>query len=606
MRHLARVGRRATATERSLYAYGGPGWVHSDASPRFRFRTLQPSAYILLERAGGDKPGFCGEEEGEVLGEGRQVAGAAASALRDDPGFATHVALATGWARSWWGVFAGRFVSVWLPSFVLFDAGSVSARKAMLAVFPALVWALAAEPVLRSTPRPLRPATTGLVVGPASVASILAVSVWTRESLPGVLALIGYAIGTSVTAAAFEAVLVRVASRSRVFVIGSATAITSLRVHLDQTRDASIDVVGSVRCTGTRDERVLQALEGVTAASEVGANVIVIADDAVSDSAISLVLDENMPFKVIGQMGFYESAFWCVPPQLLSARWFACLVHIRHSPAERPSKRVFDLLTASFGLLIATPLFLLVALAVSWTPGPVIYRQSRIGRGGRKFTIYKFRTMVDGAERSGEALLATQSDTRVTGVGRILRRTHLDELPQLWNVLRGEMSMVGPRPERQELIETLESSIPFWSRRLLTRPGVTGWAQLRCGYASDTDGMVRKLSHDLWYVRHQSLRLDLALCLLTVKEACVYIFGGRRVRPVSISGTLMRVVRGVPLVRTSNQDAAVKPAEEAVLALEAGESRPQPADEDRSNADADDRGVDLFDPLPGWRAAGVD
>jgi lipopolysaccharide/colanic/teichoic acid biosynthesis glycosyltransferase len=146
----------------------------------------------------------------------------------------------------------------------------------------------------------------------------------------------------------------------------------------------------------------------------------------------------------------------------------------------------------------------------------VIYRQTRVGERGRRFTMYKLRTMTETAERPGEAVWACDCDPRATDVGRLLRRTHLDELPQLWNVLRGDMSIVGPRPERPEYIEQLEDSVPFWSRRLLIRPGLTGWAQVRCGYAADSASSAEKLSYDFWYLRHGNLAVDLAVCIRTV------------------------------------------------------------------------------------------
>jgi lipopolysaccharide/colanic/teichoic acid biosynthesis glycosyltransferase len=130
--------------------------------------------------------------------------------------------------------------------------------------------------------------------------------------------------------------------------------------------------------------------------------------------------------------------------------------------------------------------------------------------------MYKFRTMGLDAERPGEPVFARMRDPRVTGVGRFLRHTHLDELPQLWNVLKGEMSIVGPRPERPEFVATLEAEVPYWSRRLLTKPGLTGWAQVRCGYASDSATSAEKLAYDFWYLRHGNGAVDVAVCCRTL------------------------------------------------------------------------------------------
>jgi lipopolysaccharide/colanic/teichoic acid biosynthesis glycosyltransferase len=159
-----------------------------------------------------------------------------------------------------------------------------------------------------------------------------------------------------------------------------------------------------------------------------------------------------------------------------------------------------------------------LALAIKCTPGPVIYRRTRVGERGRRFTMYKLRTMTAAAEEGG-AVWAQPSDPRCAGIGRFLRKTHLDELPQLWNVLKGDMSIVGPRPERPELIAMLEKSVPFWSRRLLLKPGMTGWAQVRSGYTSDCGAAAEKLSHDFWYMRHGNIAIDVAVCLQTVRLA---------------------------------------------------------------------------------------
>jgi lipopolysaccharide/colanic/teichoic acid biosynthesis glycosyltransferase len=191
------------------------------------------------------------------------------------------------------------------------------------------------------------------------------------------------------------------------------------------------------------------------------------------------------------------------------------ILHIWQRPYTRFAKRTFDVVCASVGLILTAPLMLVIACLVRLTPGPIIYRQIRVGEGGRPFTIYKFRTMRRDAEEPGEPAYAQENDPRVTPVGRLLRKTHLDELPQLWVVLKGDMSIVGPRPERPEFIPMLEEAVPFFTRRLLVKPGITGWAQLRRDYASDLEGAADKLSYDLWYVRHRNVVVDLAICAKT-------------------------------------------------------------------------------------------
>jgi lipopolysaccharide/colanic/teichoic acid biosynthesis glycosyltransferase len=162
------------------------------------------------------------------------------------------------------------------------------------------------------------------------------------------------------------------------------------------------------------------------------------------------------------------------------------------------------------------PLIAVAAVAIKLTDGgPILYRQVRIGENGEEFEIVKLRTMSIDAERNG-AQWATANDNRITTVGKILRRTHIDELTQVLNVLRGDMTLVGPRPERPEMVAELEQMFPHYRRRLLVKPGVTGWAQVRCGYAGTELGTAWKLCHDLYYLKHRSLVSDLMIMLETL------------------------------------------------------------------------------------------
>jgi lipopolysaccharide/colanic/teichoic acid biosynthesis glycosyltransferase len=197
------------------------------------------------------------------------------------------------------------------------------------------------------------------------------------------------------------------------------------------------------------------------------------------------------------------------------ARPFFERPHLRQRSYSQFSKRSFDIVVSLLGLLLTGPAWPLLALVVRKTPGALIFRQKRIGQGGELFTIYKLRTMRLDAEPRGQATWAQESDPRVTFVGRLLRDTRLDELPQLWNVLKGDMSIVGPRPERPELDAVLAGAIPDWRRRLLVKPGITGWAQVCNGYTANRSGAEAKLSYDLWYIRHRSLVLDIWVCLRT-------------------------------------------------------------------------------------------
>ena len=232
--------------------------------------------------------------------------------------------------------------------------------------------------------------------------------------------------------------------------------------------------------------------------------------------------------RIVGIDQFYEHAFGRVPAEHLSPIWFMSVLHLYERPQSRVAKRIFDLALASLGLAIAAPVLLILALLVRRSgPGPIIYRQVRLGEGGKTFEILKLRTMVDGAEQDGNPVWATNNDPRETRVGRFMRSTRLDELPQLWNVLRGEMSLVGPRPERPEFVSVLQREVPFWTSRHLVKPGITGWAQVRLGYTSDNRGAAEKLSYDLYYLRHRSVLFDLAITIKTARIVALGVAGHR-------------------------------------------------------------------------------
>lgn len=180
-------------------------------------------------------------------------------------------------------------------------------------------------------------------------------------------------------------------------------------------------------------------------------------------------------------------------------------------------KRLVDIVLSLMGLFFLALLLPFVAVAVYLdSPGPIFYCQERVGEAGLKFRLLKIRSMICGAEEDGQARWADENDRRVTRVGRFLRRTRLDELPQLLNVLRGQMSFIGPRPERPEFVAQLQESIPFYRTRLAVRPGLTGWAQINYPYGSSVEDALVKLQYDLYYIKHESLYLDLLILLKTI------------------------------------------------------------------------------------------
>ncbi len=213
----------------------------------------------------------------------------------------------------------------------------------------------------------------------------------------------------------------------------------------------------------------------------------------------------------------FEDLFHLVPLELIDDDWF---MHVSAMPGYfyvRKLKRAFDVAAASLLLLVLGPVCLAAMLLIRLTsPGPVIFRQERCGRFGRIFKVLKLRTMRLDAETGGPQWAQTD-DPRVTGLGRFLRKYRIDEIPQLINVLRGEMSFVGPRPERPEFVAALSESIPFFSERLMLQPGITGWAQVRYGYGATIEDARRKLEYDLYYMKHMSIFLDAFILLDTIR-----------------------------------------------------------------------------------------
>ncbi len=221
----------------------------------------------------------------------------------------------------------------------------------------------------------------------------------------------------------------------------------------------------------------------------------------------------DLPVRMIEATALYEDVLGHVPIGSINSAWFQFIMHPRYSPSSPLSKRVLDLVVSAALLIVTLPLMLICAIAVKLDDGgPVFYRQRRIGEEGRDFDMVKFRTLAaDADDRIG----SVREAELITRVGRALRKTHFNELPQLFQVLRGEMSLVGPRPEPPALVEELSGLVPYYERRALVKPGLTGWAQVRCGYAGSRYGTAWKMCHDLYYIKHRSALLDLLVMVDT-------------------------------------------------------------------------------------------
>lgn len=224
--------------------------------------------------------------------------------------------------------------------------------------------------------------------------------------------------------------------------------------------------------------------------------------------------------EVLDMPEMYQNLKWRIPVNYVEESWF-----LKEKGFEYPknivvmrAKRIIDIVISALFLLISLPFWPIIALLIKMNSrGPVLYAQKRVGQNEAVFFLYKFRSMIHGAEER-RALWATEKDKRITFVGKIMRRFHLDELPQFWNVIKGEMSLVGPRPERPEFVEELEKKIPFYGLRHFLKPGITGWAQVNYPYASSLKDSEEKLEYDLYYVSHMNLLFDLRILLNTAQK----------------------------------------------------------------------------------------
>jgi sugar transferase (PEP-CTERM system associated) len=215
---------------------------------------------------------------------------------------------------------------------------------------------------------------------------------------------------------------------------------------------------------------------------------------------------------------FYEKATGKILVSAVRPSWLIFSDGFVKTPRTEIVKRLFDITVSLAGLVLSLPVMILVAIAVKLeSPGPVLYRQPRLGRNGCVFILNKFRSMCQDAEKETGPVWAQTRDPRITRVGAFLRRTRLDELPQLLNVLVGHMSFIGPRPERPEFVEELQKKIPYYMERLAVKPGITGWAQIRYTYGASVEDTVEKLQYDLYYIKNLSLFLDLLILLNTVQ-----------------------------------------------------------------------------------------
>ena len=258
-------------------------------------------------------------------------------------------------------------------------------------------------------------------------------------------------------------------------------------------------------------------------------DIVVAITGAMMGSTFQKILDIQESGVMVTRMPtMYEEITGRVPIHHLESDWLirSFIDETRVSAFYELGKRVVDMVGSVIGIIIFLLTIPLVSLAIIIETGfPVFYSQDRLGKGGKSFTLYKFRTMIQNAEPDGEARAAEVDDPRITRVGNILRKTRLDEFPQFFSVLRGEMSLVGPRAEREQLVAKYQKEIPFYRARLLVKPGISGWAQITSGYASSIFATSLKLEYDLYYIKHRTVIMDISILLRTFTT--VFGFKGR-------------------------------------------------------------------------------
>lgn len=314
--------------------------------------------------------------------------------------------------------------------------------------------------------------------------------------------------------------------RRRIVVLGAGKAAAQLLRDIP-IHSKSIEVLRCIRA-GEAHVEVDSAIDEpddwltFTRDNQVTEIVFALDDRRMSSERAATLYDSLLACKFEGvsitdALHFYERELSFMELNSLRPGWMVFSDGFIFSQSRDVAKRVFDIAVCLLLLAIVWPFMLLTALAVMLESGrPILYSQERVGLGNKPFRIYKFRSMVQDAEKTG-AVWAKKNDARVTKVGKFIRNTRLDELPQIYNVLRGDMSFVGPRPERPEFVNELKKTIPFYAERHRVKPGLMGWAQLKYAYGASTDDAANKLRYDLYYMKNHTFLMDMMIVLQTVE-----------------------------------------------------------------------------------------
>lgn len=309
-------------------------------------------------------------------------------------------------------------------------------------------------------------------------------------------------------------------------IVGGGELAGKLRQELVSGK-ANFAIGGFARSIGSKLDKSIRAglkidyCELIGLLRKDGVSRIVVAEQNVKgrEELVRTLLECKLRGVAVERAGdFYERLYHKIWLEVVRPEWFIFADGFRITRLYLMMKRFVDILGTLLLIILTAPLLVVIAAAVKLSsPGPVLFRQERVSQHGKTFTLYKFRSMRQDAERDTGPVWAGENDQRVTPIGRILRKSRLDEIPQAFNILRGELSFVGPRPERPCFVDLLRQRIPYYELRHYVKPGLTGWAQVNYGYAASVEDTCEKLQYDLYYVKHVSLCLDLAIILKTTK-----------------------------------------------------------------------------------------
>jgi sugar transferase (PEP-CTERM system associated) len=318
----------------------------------------------------------------------------------------------------------------------------------------------------------------------------------------------------------------------KIILLGSADLIGKIKQEIVGRKDCGYDIVAEVPEAKPKDkpdkdgcanppEVIGQKYEGLSdlaSAKSIEKVIVSLAEKRNNFPIKELLKCRVNGIEVIDGNSFYEMLTGKLVVKAINPSWLIFSRGFRKSLTRRFLKRSVDLILSFLMLLVFFPLMGVIAILIKIdSKGPAIFSQERVGENGKSYRMHKFRSMVEDAEKMCGPVWAQNDDTRITRMGNIIRKLRMDELPQLWNVLKGNMSFVGPRPERDHFVKQLEKEVPYYSERFTVKPGITGWAQVSYGYGASEEDAIEKLNYDLFYIKNMSFFMDLMIVLRTIK-----------------------------------------------------------------------------------------